>query len=364
MMLTTSSERLDRAREIASEILNNWRLELAALARDATFAFLRGDDRRTIVALDGNTIVVTGWHGEGASEVGRIEREQDDLTTDASALARLCAENAGARDVVLEIPKGDVLHVRVRMPKTSRRVLGKALHYELARLSPVEPERLYFDFEAEKKGAVSLVHLRIVKRETVDAAISLCHAAHLNVAAITFAGDTPPADWRAFPINRIAFVRSLWRRWNIPFLAALALVLGLGFIPAAYIRGLERADALADQLADAQTSADLVEHIQDRSRLALAERESLDRLRAAPLRVAVLADLARILPDGTWVTELTIEGDKLRLEGFSRSASDLIALFDRSNRFANAQFTAPLTRESQAKVERFDLALDIKQAGP
>jgi general secretion pathway protein L len=220
---------------------------------------------------------------------------------------------------------------------------------------------LYFDFAAEKTGAVAL---RIVKRETVDAAIALCHAAQLEVANIAFAGEASTADWRAFPIDRMAFVRSLWRRWNMPFLAALALILGLALIPVAYMRGLERADAVADQLAEAQANADMVERLQSRARLALAESQALNRLRAAPLRVAVLSDVARILPDGTWVTELTIEGNKLRFEGFSRSASDLIALFDRSNRFANAQFTAPLTREAQANVERFNLALDIKEAGP
>ena len=235
MTLSTSSERLGRARALATEILDSWRLELTALARHAMRAFLRGNNRRTVVRLDSNTIVVTRWHDDGANEIGRIERAQDP-TTDASALARLFTATGGRRDVVLEFPEGEVLHAQVRMPKTSRRVLGKALHYELARLSPIEPERLYFDFEAEMKGAISAVHLRIVKRETVDAAISLCHAARLDVAAITFAGNTQPADWRAFPIDRIAFARGLWRRWNIPFLAALALILGLSLVPATYIR--------------------------------------------------------------------------------------------------------------------------------
>jgi general secretion pathway protein L len=361
MTLSTPSERLDRAREIASDILDNWRLELTALAGELAAVFLRGSDHRSVVAFESNSIVVTRWADGQAQEVGRIARDLDDGANAARALAQLCAAELPARDIVLEFPQDGVLHAKIRMPKTSRRVLAKALHYELARLSPIEPERLYFDFAVDRTGAVAL---RIVKRETVDAAIALCHSAQLEAAGIAFAGDAEPADWRAFPIDRMAFVRGLWRRWNIPFLSALALVLGLALIPAAYIRGLERADAVADQLADAQTNADFVEHLQNRARVALAESQALSRLRAAPLRVAVLADLARILPDGTWVTELTTEGNKLRLEGFSRSASDLIALFDRSNRFTNAQFTAPLTREAQANVERFDLALDVKQAGP
>jgi general secretion pathway protein L len=361
MTLSTPTERLDRAREIASDILDDWRRELTALLRDLAGVFLQGSDHRLVVSFEGNSIAVTRWRDGNFQDIGRIARETNDGAEATRALAQFCAAETTARDIELEFPQDDVLHASVRMPKTSRRVLAKALHYELSRLSPIEPERLYFDFAVDETGTVAL---RIVKRETVDAAIALCHAAQLEVANIAFAGEARPADWHAFPIDRAAFVRSLWRRWNIPFLAALAVVLGLALVPAAYIRGLERADAVADQLADAQVNADVVEHLQNRARLALAESQSLSRLRAAPLRVAVLSDLARILPDGTWVTELTIEGNKIRLEGFSRSASDLIALFDRSNRFADAQFTAPLTRESQANVERFDLALDIKQAGP
>jgi general secretion pathway protein L len=336
MTLSTSSERLDRVREFVSDILDNWRQEIAAIVQEIASVFLRGSDHRTMVAFDGNTIVVP---------------------------EKLRKEINSARDVALEFPEDAVLHAQVRMPKTSRRVLAKALHYELSRLSPIEPERLYFDFAVAHASAASSVSLRIVKRETIDAAIALCHAARLDVGEIAFAGDARPADWQSFPVDRMAYLRCLWRRWNIPFLTALAFALALALVPAAYVRGLERADALADQLTDAQANADLVEHLQARARLAMAESETLGWLRQAPLRVAVFADLAHILPDGTWVTELTIEGNKLRLEGFSRSASDLIALFDRSNRFANAQFTAPLTREAQANVERFDLALDIKQTG-
>jgi general secretion pathway protein L len=335
MTLSTPSEHLDRARELVADLLDNWRQEIAAVVQDITRVVLRGSDHRTIVTFDGNAIAVP-------------------------ELARTGAD--ATRDVVLELPQDAVLHAQVRMPKTSRRVLAKALHHEVSRLSPIAPERLYFDFAAQPAGAASSVELRIVKRETVDAAVAQCHAARLQVGEIGFVGDARPANWQSFPVDRMAYVRCLWRRWHIPVLTTLALMLAAALIPAAYVRGLERAGAVADQFADAQINADLVEHLRDRARIALAESEALSRLRQAPLRVAMLADLARILPDGTWVTELTIEGDKLRLEGFSRSASDLIALFDHSSRFANAQFTAPLTREAQASVERFDLALDIKQA--
>jgi general secretion pathway protein L len=363
MSISSSSERLDRAREIVGEILDSWRTELTALARKFVQVFLQGNDQKLTLAFDTNTIVVTRTRDGATQEIGRIQREDTDDTAILSALARLCAQNNG-RDIVLEFPAHEVLHAALRMPKASRRILEKALPYELARLSPIEPERLYFDFAIERTDTSVSIELRIVKRETVDAAMALCCGAKLDVAGIAFAGDSQPANWRSFPIDRSAYLRSLWRRWNISILAILALILGLALIPAAYIRGLERADAVAVQLADAQANAELVEHLQVRARQALAESESLNRLRSAPLRVAVLDDLAGLLPDGTWITELTLEGNKLRLEGYSRSASDLIALFDRSNRFANAQFTAPLTRDAQAKVERFDLALDIREASP
>ena len=56
--------------------------------------------------------------------------------------------------------------------------------------------------------------------------------------------------------------------------------------------------------------------------------------------VIVLDTLSQILPDHTYVTELRIEDNKLRLTGVTKDAPSLIALIEQSGRFAKATFCA------------------------
>ena len=63
----------------------------------------------------------------------------------------------------------------------------------------------------------------------------------------------------------------------------------------------------------------------------------------SPSSVIVLEVLSQILPDHTYVTELRIEGDKLRVIGVTRDAPGLIRLIEQSPHFTRATFFAPTT---------------------
>ena len=80
--------------------------------------------------------------------------------------------------------------------------------------------------------------------------------------------------------------------------------------------------------------------------------------------VIVLDAVSQILPDDTYVTALEIEGDKVRISGVTRDAPPLIALMERSNRFARATFFAPTTRSPSDRGERFHIEANIQPLQP
>jgi general secretion pathway protein L len=80
--------------------------------------------------------------------------------------------------------------------------------------------------------------------------------------------------------------------------------------------------------------------------------------------VIVLDAVSQILPDDTYVTALEIEGDKVRISGVTRDAPPLIALMERSNRFARATFFAPTTRSPSDQGERFHIEANIQPLQP
>lgn len=271
-------------------------------------------------------------------------------------------EIADDRDKTLTLPAAGVLRPTVRLPNAPDRTLRNVLKYELEKLSPVPPEQVYFDFQVlrrDKASNTAEVALRIIRRDIVDGAVRQTHAAGLGVAAIRFDGDARSADPAAFPVDRGSYLRDQWRRRRAAILGLAALVLLLAVLLAAYLRGAAISDDLADQVSSEGLQALRVEQLQQRIARATAQLAFLGEQKRKPSFAAVLADVTHALPDGTWLTEFDLSGDKVRIGGYSRSAAELIAIFDRSGRFADAQFAAPVTQGAAPGVERFDLTFTL-----
>jgi general secretion pathway protein L len=91
-----------------------------------------------------------------------------------------------------------------------------------------------------------------------------------------------------------------------------------------------------------------------------AERTLARRKHASPSAVVVIEALSQILPDNTYLTELRIEADKLRLVGVTQDAPSLIRLIEQSAHFTRATFFAPTTRSPSDPGERFHIEAHIE----
>ncbi|MBI3988667.1 MAG: pilus assembly protein PilM [candidate division NC10 bacterium] len=99
----------------------------------------------------------------------------------------------------------------------------------------------------------------------------------------------------------------------------------------------------------------------DLSRLE-GELKTLERLEASsPRRLEVLRELATVLPKGTSITSLTIDGDGLKLSGSAADAASFVALLEASPIFQQVEFTAPLvTRDREKGRQEFQLKAQLE----
>jgi general secretion pathway protein L len=72
----------------------------------------------------------------------------------------------------------------------------------------------------------------------------------------------------------------------------------------------------------------------------------------------LLKELSDVIPADAHLTTMNLRAGRLTLDGFARSASDLIAALEKSKHFKNVSFTSPTTRSGDK--ERFSLVAEVE----
>jgi general secretion pathway protein L len=357
----------NEAATTVSDCLRSWRDELAAIAARIWGPIARESARFVSVSFSAFGVTIARVEQDGETILAIIPSNSGD--TERLAVTALQQAGASLRtaDVAIVLPAGEVLRPRVRLPYVPRRSIRSMLGYELERLSPLPPEELYYDFRVvarERKANRTEVDLRIIKRSVLDEALAVVHAAGFSAGTILFERDQAPADWRHFPVDRIGFLRAHWRRHSIALLAALNVLLLIAVVFAAYARGMATLSAIEDQSETERIVALRVEHIRSEIKNTRAQIEfAVAKKNVQPSLLSVVAAVTDALPDGTWLTDMKVDGMKVHAQGYSHAASDLIGLIDRSPRLANAQFNAPVVQSSN-KLDRFDISFNVKADAP
>ncbi|MGF1464163.1 MAG: PilN domain-containing protein [Maricaulaceae bacterium] len=186
----------------------------------------------------------------------------------------------------------------------------------------------------------------------------------------------PDADaWRiggddtvfATPAQR---ARPSWRRrrhraarlfgvWTLAFALALATPwIGAWRAEAA----LEAAQT--DRRA-AQARAAEAARLQDRLAARNAQGERAARVAEAfPPVTSALARLTDALPDTAHLTRLSLSTDGLRVAGFAEDAAAIIARLDALDGFGAARFVAPVARDRDRGLDRFDIEITPIEDAP
>ena len=75
--------------------------------------------------------------------------------------------------------------------------------------------------------------------------------------------------------------------------------------------------------------------------------------------ITTLAALTRILPDDTYLTEVTLQQRKVTLSGRSAAAARLIGALSAGEGLRNVAFAAPVTRLEAVRAELFTITAEV-----
>ena len=281
-------------------------------------------------------------------------------------LARVLSARAAELPRALLLPAGLALRRELVLPAAAAERLRDVVGFEIDRQTPFTADAVAYDVRVLRRRAAQIdAELVAVPRQAMEAQLG-----RLGTLAGTLGGvDVAGADGVPLGINLLPAERRHRRpdprqAWNWG-LAALAVV-GLGL-------------ALWQVLDNRTRTADALEQRLERdaapARRAAAQRQQLVSLiegqafldnarRARPATVEVIDELARRLPDGTYLEKLAIEEERLTLIGLSNEAPALIGRLQGSPLWRSPALTGALQPDPASGRDRFTLSADIGPVKP
>jgi general secretion pathway protein L len=254
-----------------------------------------------------------------------------------------------------------VLFRPLELPQRATEFLGGVVRAQIDRLTPWGANDAAFGWSdpvvagADRIAVTVAATARALVQPLVDALV----AAGAEAVAVT---ATPPD---AAPITLLDHQARGALNFGRVRGALVALLIGAGLLA-----GISLSAAAVVSVGYTNQQDELSRRIAERRALIRAGREgpqaatplrALERRKyQSPSSVIVLEVLSQILPDHTYVTELRIEGDKVRVTGVTRDAPELIRLLERSPNFTRATFFAPTTRGPSDPGERFHIEAQIE----
>ncbi len=220
---------------------------------------------------------------------------------------------------------------------------------QLHRLSPVKPDLIAWDVSIGQGIGGTEARLSLVRRDILD------HARQSARFVTSITADTPFAPQflrldknrlRRRSLRILGLCLILWLSLPLPMILASWLI-------ERQIEGIET--DLSSLSADVQKTRKL------RDRITFLGQD-LDRTTALldqPERHRILDELAMLLPDDSWIDDLSIQPDGIRLHGQSADATALLDRFRKDPLFPNAHFTGPILRSPNGNAESFTLALTL-----
>lgn len=334
-----------------------WTGELAGLLpRGAGSASSRLKSCLVLVLSGDEMVLIEQTARRGPKELGRASGEQEHR-----ALARLDDRRYRNWPVVVRLGGDLGLRKTVDLPLAARDDLDQLLHFELDRLTPFKVDDVCFAWRVratDHQQNRMQVDLEMAPKTVVDRALQPVRERGREVDRVELlgAGDHEPLDLmpRAADLPEEGVGRS---RYVLPLLV-LVLAIAAVAIPLREQRGL--IDQLDRQIAIVRIEAEESLALRERLDALMANRHFLAAAkndRAA--MTEILAELTRLIPDHSHLTQLQIRGLTVELSGLAEKASDLIAILDRSPMLSAPQFRSPVTRDASSGKERFQISAEL-----
>ncbi len=345
-----------------------WGGELALLVPAGLRDVLRSKAGLLILDLSGSEITVTVQGTRSSREIGRIPQAPTDAVGQASTIIGLVRKAPGDNAIVLRLPAESALHKTLNLPLAAAENLREVLAFEMDRHTPFTAEQVFFDFAvASRHGDTQRmdVDLVTVPRHVVNEGLARAAGWGVTPDVVDIGGAGFPSGGQInlLPDEDRQPEQKGVGRLSI-FFAVIAVILAFAAFKIPFDQRQRTAEDLHAAVALAKAKAGTtLELSKEVDRLAASNRFLGEAKRNAPKVTEVIETLTRLLPDDTYLRQFKLKNREIRLSGHSAAASNLVGVIEDSPLFEKARFRSPVTQDTRAGLERFNLSAEIPGGG-
>lgn len=306
----------------------------------------------------------TSWGtGKSSAAAGVFPLAQSRLTDEQKR--SLSALVGKSHEIILSLPANKVLNKALTLPLVTEINLREVLGFEMDRQTPFTLEQVYYDHVVSKRDAKNgtlEVDLFVTPKTYIDSLLDQLRG--LDIRPHHVSVQQPGADSALLdnlvPDEARQRRRDASRVVNL-LLFLLALILLAAVIGQPMVEKSGTVDMLEAEVDVAMQKAQVVQRLgEEVEQLAMGSDFLIKKKKSTPLVIDILDELTRILPDDTWVNQLSIKNEELQFQGFADSAAALIPLIEASDTLHNPRFRASVTSSRTSDAERFHLSAETR----
>lgn len=309
---------------------------------------------------DGRIRVFTGSPARWR-EVGELTPES--TPREIRALRRNVEKSGSVRPngILMRFGAGEVLRRNIQVPAAAADVLEPVLKNQIERLTPWSAPDTRFGYSVANAGAqgeqldISLV---VTSRQHLERAVEHAGRLGLHPSRVEFADRTDDESGIVIHTdeqNRSAGIARAVRTFLFVIAAASLASAGTGAFQLAKISS-ER-QALLDEIEQLRAQIAQLSPNAAREELQREQVKTLSaRKRSEPAVIVTLDALSKALPDSSYLTELEIKADQLRMTGRSSDPASVIGAIEAAPAFEKVRFDAPTTADPESGLEVYSVA--------
>jgi general secretion pathway protein L len=282
------------------------------------------------------------------------------------------AFNAAGAEITLVVPKSWTIVKSAEFPLVVKDTLTDVIAYELDRLTPLAPERAFYDFRilAEEEHRIRIL-LAATKAERVQPYLDAITEKEITIGRVGIsAADVPGLDLESNEgiIDGINLLdKGVHRRPKPPValtVLLLAVLIGSGLFWMVSPMQLEEKKG---EIIDREISArkDEVKKVDVlKKELEGLEKEiaAINAFRTAhPLTLNLLKEMTRVLPNTVWLSRVRFTESTAEIEGYAASAADTLPKLEASPYFKKVEFASPTTRDTRLNADRFIIKMELEE---